>query len=455
MRAFTLDSLGAPPSVRDLPAPTPGDDQVLVRVHASSVNPADAAVVAGRLSGMAEHVFPVVIGRDFAGTVEQVGSAVTRYTGGEYVYGFLPLTNPAVHDGAWAELIVTPEDNFIGPAPWSIDLAAAGASPLAAITALALVDALELVEGDTVLVVGATGGVGSFAVQLAVHAGATVIAPGLAEDSDYLRGLGVHEVLDRGGDVPAAVRQAHPEGVEAMLDLVSYSSDDFDAYAAALKEGGRGASPLSAAGDGAGRANVMAGAEPGQPRARGSSPRRRHPHGAHRAALRPRSGRRRAAGPGRLPHPRQARHPDQLSDKGALRNGNATGGDPVEGPLERLAMRHAEPLVLEQRLEQHRDAGTMLTRIGVTEQGGVGRLAKKLELTLGERRRGGSNERDVAPVGVGATGVHGTLLTADRACGPPHDATPVGRHLPEDSVRGARGAGRNAGPTTCRRSRRP
>ncbi len=263
MRAFTLDSFDAPPSVRDdMPAPAPGADQVLVRVHASSVNPADAAVVAGQLSGMAEHVFPVVIGRDFAGTVEQVGSAVTRYTAGEYVYGFLPLTNPVVHDGAWAELIVTPEDNFVGPAPWSIDLAAAGASPLTGITALALVDALELGEGDSVLVVGATGGVGSFAVQLAVHAGATVIAPGLAEDADYLRGLGVHEVLDRGGDVAAAVRRAHPEGVEAVLDLVSYSGDDFDAYAAALRPGGRGASPLSAAGDGPGRSNIMAVSSP-------------------------------------------------------------------------------------------------------------------------------------------------------------------------------------------------
>ncbi len=112
------------------------------------------------------------------------------------------------------------------------------------------------------LVVGATGGVGSFAVQLAVHAGATVIAPGLAEDSDYLRGLGVDEVLDRGGDVVAAVRQAHPQGVDAVLDLVSYSTDDFDSYAAALKPGGRGASPLSAAGDGPGRANIMAVSSP-------------------------------------------------------------------------------------------------------------------------------------------------------------------------------------------------
>jgi NADPH:quinone reductase len=263
MKAFTLDSLDAPPSFRhDLPAPAPNDDQVLVRVHASSVNPADAAVVAGRLSGMLEHVFPVVVGRDFAGVVEQVGSAVTRFAPGDRVYGFLPLANPVVHDGAWAELIVAPKDNFIGPAPASVDLAAAGATPVAAITALLAADALAVSKGESVLVVGATGGVGSFAVQLLARSGATVIAPALAEDEDYLHGLGAQEVLDRNGDIVAAVRRAHPEGIDAVLDLVSYAPEAFDTHAAVLKPGGRGASPTSAAGDGPGRTNLMAASTP-------------------------------------------------------------------------------------------------------------------------------------------------------------------------------------------------
>jgi NADPH:quinone reductase len=112
------------------------------------------------------------------------------------------------------------------------------------------------------VIVGATGGVGSFGVQLAAHAGATVIAPALPEDEPYLRDLGVSELVERGGDIAEAVRERHPDGVDALLELVSYAPDGFNANAAALKAGGRGASPLSAAGDGPGRANVMATASP-------------------------------------------------------------------------------------------------------------------------------------------------------------------------------------------------
>jgi NADPH:quinone reductase len=88
MRAFTLDSFDAPPGLReDLPTPEVGDGQLLVRVRASSVNPVDAFIAAGVLKGMAEHVFPVVLGRDYAGVVEQVGPAVTGYAPGDEVYG--------------------------------------------------------------------------------------------------------------------------------------------------------------------------------------------------------------------------------------------------------------------------------------------------------------------------------------------------------------------------------
>lgn len=259
MRAFIVSSLDAPPALRDdLPAPAPAANEVLVRVQASAVNPVDAAIAGGMLSGMIEHVFPVVLGRDYAGVVEQVGAAVTRYAAGDEVFGFLLHANPTVHDGSWTELIVVPEDNFVARKPAGVDSATAGAAPLSGITAVTAVDALGISEGDSVLIVGATGGVGSFAVQLAAHAGATVIAPALPEDAQYLRGLGAGELVDRNADVAAAVRERHPDGVDALLDLVSYAPDGFDAYAAALKADGRGASPLSAAGDGPGRSNIMA-----------------------------------------------------------------------------------------------------------------------------------------------------------------------------------------------------
>jgi NADPH:quinone reductase len=251
MRAIAFGSFNEAPSlVDDLPTPAPTDDQLLVRVHASSVNAVDAGILAGMLKDMVAHEFPVVLGRDYAGIVEQVGSSVTRYAVGDEVYGFLPHANPTVRDGSWTELIAVPEDNFVARRPATVDLAAAGAAPLAGLAALAAVDALDVARGDGVLVVGATGGVGSFAVQLAAHAGATVIAPALPEDEDFLRGLGVSEVLVRDGE--------RPTGVDALIDVVSYAPDGFNANAAALKPGGRGASPLSAAGDGPGRANVMA-----------------------------------------------------------------------------------------------------------------------------------------------------------------------------------------------------
>ena len=260
MRAFTLDSFESSPGLRDdLPTPAVGANEVLVRVHTSSVNPADAAIAAGMLKGMAEYEFPVTPGRDYAGVVEAVGSAVSRYAAGDEVYGYVPHVNPAVHDGSWADYILVPEDTWVARKPQSVDFAAAGAAPLAALTALAALDALELSEGATVLVVGASGGVGSFFVQLAAGAGATVVAPALLpEDRDYLLGLGATEVLDRNGDVPAQVRERFPDGVDAILDLVSFTTPD----TSTLKQGGRLASPLGAAGDGPGRTNLMAAATP-------------------------------------------------------------------------------------------------------------------------------------------------------------------------------------------------
>jgi NADPH:quinone reductase-like Zn-dependent oxidoreductase len=259
MRAFTLDSFDTSPGLReDLPTPKIGDDQLLIRVRASSVNPVDAFIASGILRGMVEHEYPVVLGRDYAGVVEQAGAAVDRYAAGDAVFGFLLHANPTVHEGTWAELIVVPQDQSVARQPAGVDMGQAGAASLAGLTALAAHDALGLREGATVLVVGASGGVGSLAVQLAAAAGATVVAPGLAEDRDYLRGLGAAEVLDRDGDVAAAVRERHPDGVDALLDLASSSPDALEAYAAVVHEGGRVVSSVGAAGDGPGRVNVGA-----------------------------------------------------------------------------------------------------------------------------------------------------------------------------------------------------
>src|SRR5215207_364139 len=243
MRAVALDAFDAAPAVRDdLPDPTAPAGGMVVRVRASSVNPVDNAIAAGMLREMVDHDFPVVLGRDYAGTVEAIGADVEGYAVGDEVFGFLLHANPTVHEGSWAELIALTPEMQVAPKPASLDLAAAGVAPLAGIAALAAVDALALSEGQTILIVGATGGVGSFAVQLAARAGASIIAPALPEDADFLHELGVTEQLDR-------------DGVDALLDLVSYAPGAFDG---ALRDGARVASSNGAAGEGPRRTNLMA-----------------------------------------------------------------------------------------------------------------------------------------------------------------------------------------------------
>jgi NADPH:quinone reductase len=257
MRAVTLNEPETQPAMReDLPAPAPTDNEVLVRVHASSANPVDGSIAAGLLAQMGvEYEYPVTLGRDYAGTVEQAGAAVSGFKEGDEVFGFLLHANPTVRDGAWAELITVTEELSIVPVPDGVDLATAGAAPLAGIAALSAVDTLDLSEGDVLLVAGATGGVGSLAVQLAAKVGATIVAPALPEDEEFLRGLGVSEIVSRDGDVAAAVRERFPDGVDALLDLVNYAPGTYDA---ALKDGARIASPTGAAGEGPGRTMVMA-----------------------------------------------------------------------------------------------------------------------------------------------------------------------------------------------------
>ncbi len=256
MKAITVAQEGAAPAPQDLDEPrAPGAGEVAVRVQASSINPLDGAVAAGMLAQMGlPHEYPVTLGRDFAGVVEQVGVGVTALATGDEVLGEISAFNPPVRDGAWAERIVVGED-FVAKKPAGVDTAQAGAAPLVTLTALATVDALELSSGQTVVIVGATGGVGSIVVQLAKAAGATVVAPAFPDDEEFLRGLGVDDVLPRDGDLVAAVKERYPDGVDALVDTVTQMQPT--PYDAILAENGRIASPTNAAGEGAGRTDVM------------------------------------------------------------------------------------------------------------------------------------------------------------------------------------------------------
>jgi NADPH:quinone reductase len=261
MRAAILKDFDTEVAVEEVPDPEPAENELLIRVRGSSVNGIDAYEATGALRGTTEYDFPVTIGTDLAGVVERVGSGVTRHRPGDEVFGFRPSAGQRA--GCWTELTVLPEDHeFLAAKPGRLDFDQAGAASLAAVTALAALDPLEVSDGDAVLIVGGSGGVGSFAVQLAAARGAEVIVPGLDEDEDYLRGLGATAVVDRDGDVVAAVRKRHADGVDALVDMVTRAPEDFDSLAAALKPGGRGSSPLDAAGEAPGRFNVMGTSDP-------------------------------------------------------------------------------------------------------------------------------------------------------------------------------------------------
>ncbi len=246
MKAYALAGFDAPAAVQDVPVPPLGPGDVRVRVRAASINGFDAWVVTGMAKDMMEHRFPVTIGKDFAGVVEEVGEQVTRWRTGDEVLGITPPSMQVLDHGSFAEHVVVPAEGFIERKPTAIDLRAAGALGLAGLAALVSVEAVAPTKDDRVLVAGATGGVGSYAVQLAAARGATVIATGLPEDEAWLRELGAAETVDYSSDVVGTLRERYPDGIEGLIDLVN-RGEDFTRVAELVKSGGRIATTLGAA----------------------------------------------------------------------------------------------------------------------------------------------------------------------------------------------------------------
>jgi NADPH:quinone reductase-like Zn-dependent oxidoreductase len=237
MKALAMTDFDTPASVIDVPASQPGEGELLVDVEHASINGMDVAVSAGYLKGMMEHEFPVTLGRDFAGTVAAVGPGVTDYKVGDAVFGL--LATPTLHHGTLGEQLVI-NATTVGKRPSTVDAKTAAALALAGTAAKTGIDALALGAGDTVLVSGATGGVGAIAVQLAKLAGAKVIATATPDRATFVRGLGADEVVDHTGDLAGAVKAIAPNGVDAVF----HAAGDPNALADLLRPGGRIASAL-------------------------------------------------------------------------------------------------------------------------------------------------------------------------------------------------------------------
>ena len=246
MKAFALTSPDAPASLVDVPEPSVEKGGVRVRVRAASINGFDVFQANGYMIAMMEHILPTIIGRDFAGVVDQVGEGRDDVSIGDEVLGFVPST-PPLHVGTYAEWVAG-ADIVVAAKPPGLSFEVAAAIPLAGVTALDAIAAVDPKPGETVLVVGATGGVGSFAVQLAVQRGATVVATAKDEDEEaFVRSLGASETIDyTDAGVADVVRSRFPNGIDALIDMVD-RDEAFDRMTLLCQPGGRIATTVGAA----------------------------------------------------------------------------------------------------------------------------------------------------------------------------------------------------------------
>jgi len=192
MKAIVIHEYGGPEVLKyeDIPQPEPKDDQLLIRIIAAGVNPVDGMIRSGMFNG--NRAFPIILGGDVAGVVEKIGSRITKFKVGDPVFAYVSLDN----SGGYAQYALVREREA-APKPKALTYVEAAAVPIVAITAWqALVDTAKLSAGQTVLIHGGSGGVGSFAIQIAKARGAKVVATASTANQDFLKQLGADVAVD-------------------------------------------------------------------------------------------------------------------------------------------------------------------------------------------------------------------------------------------------------------------
>lgn len=227
MRAVVVHTFGGPEALElvDVAVPVPGPGQVRIRVSAAAVNPVDAVTRAGALveAGLMAPRAVTGIGWDVAGEIDEVGAGVDGFAVGQQVIGLRDLLDRSL--GSYADYLVL-DASAVAPAPAGVSAVEAATLPLNGLTAFQALDLLELAEGDTLLVTGAAGAVGGFAVEIAARwRGVRVVAQVGAADADFVRALGAEWVVPRAvPDLAEAVRALVPGGVDAVLDTAGLSA---------------------------------------------------------------------------------------------------------------------------------------------------------------------------------------------------------------------------------------
>jgi NADPH:quinone reductase-like Zn-dependent oxidoreductase len=194
MKGFAIDRYGGPEALtlRDLPEPEPGPGDLLLEIHAASVNPVDFKIRSGGLKVLVKDRFPLVLGSDLSGVVARVGPGVTRFAPGDEV--FARLRKDRI--GAFAERVLV-DEALAATKPAKLTHAEAASIPLVGLTSFqALVEIGKLEKGQRVLIHAGSGGVGTFAIQLARHLGATVATTASAKNRALVEGLGASEIVD-------------------------------------------------------------------------------------------------------------------------------------------------------------------------------------------------------------------------------------------------------------------
>ncbi|QMU28085.1 NADP-dependent oxidoreductase [Adhaeribacter radiodurans] len=238
MKAAVYEEFGGVDKIqiRSIAIPELKEGEVLVRLKAAGVNPVDAGVREGYLKDYLPYTFPIIPGWDMAGTVEDRGFSARRFAVGDEVYAY--ARRPMVQYGTFAEYIVIPE-SYLAHKPETLSFEEAAGIPLVGLTAYqSMFDAGKLQAGQTVLILGASGGVGSLGIQLAKAKGAQVIGVASAKNHDFMKQLGADFTIDyRQGDIGAAAKALVPDGVDLVFDCAS--GETLQQSLSALKPGGK------------------------------------------------------------------------------------------------------------------------------------------------------------------------------------------------------------------------
>jgi NADPH:quinone reductase len=220
MRAISVSEYRADARLGEHGKPTAGPRQVLVKVQAAGMNPMDRAIADGAFSEVLPAAFPLILGVDLAGVIEAVGDGPASYSIGDRVFGQL-LTAPLGSSGAYADYAAVAADATVATVPDALSSEVAATLPTPGVTALQLARSLEPLAAKTIAVVGAGGVVGGFLTQLLVAAGARALAVALPLQADRVRGYGSPVVIDATATPIDHIRRVAPNGIDALVDLVS------------------------------------------------------------------------------------------------------------------------------------------------------------------------------------------------------------------------------------------